>query len=106
MTLRIVTEKCEFTGVAGKVVLESDKSGPLAIEELQGARARQMAIEFAQTKGLSGAGVNGSLTIYPVDAAGDVVGETATPLKEGDTPTAMKPIVAYRGDVPVTARLV
>jgi len=90
--------------ISGKatVVVESDKDGKtaqtsfsLAITELQGAEARNMAVQYAtQTGGVSNARVEFPGAPYPVDDKGNTIGDP-----QGQT------IHRYRVDIPVTQGL-
>lgn len=99
MSLLIVDEKCLIKegGQYATVVVASDEQvGSTAISELQSAEARRAAISWAQGKGLSGAGVSGSISVYPVDAAGNELTEIRS----------NSDVQGYRADIPVTAKLV
>lgn len=111
--LQVVEKACRFTEdlAEGVVVLESDITEPNfagAIEELQGAGAKQMAVGVGSRLGCSpcackphGAGA------YPINAEGlpldQVVGEDKKPLPPQHP---RMQVARYRVDVPVARRLV
>lgn len=99
MSLSIVEEKCLIKegGQHATAVVASDETvGSTAISELQSAEARKLAISWGQTRGLAGAGVSGSISVYPVDIAG----------KELQTIRSNSDVAGYHADIPLTAKLV
>lgn len=112
MGLRIVEAASKFTEDKGQgvVVVECDRASEfnLAIEELQGIGARNLAIGYATSHGVGDARINGNIGYpYPVNSKGQsleqVKDDDGNPLPPSHA--LMQP-ARYRTDVPVTRRLV
>ena len=88
----------------GTIVVESSESNfPKAIDELSSVRARNLALQYAATQGVSGPCINGSVgSAYPVNANGltqeQVKEASADPLPPQHPD--LQPF-RYRVDVPV-----
>jgi hypothetical protein len=94
MSLALVEVKLD--GPKGFVTLQSDNdNGALAIQELQHAGARTLAIKEAAKAGMADPRTEMTSSPYAVDETGAVVGD----------PRKQIP-AAYRVDVPVIQRLV
>lgn len=92
--LTVVT--CDTDNDRGLITLASDLAdGGLAITELKSANARQMAIMAAARGGLPDPRINGNVATFPVDSAGNPI----------ERPMEQK-VAGYRGEVPVTRRMV
>lgn len=97
MPLSVVSDPTKnLTTDGGTVVVESSSlDSSIAYAELQGPDARKLAIANAAQRGVPDPRINNTVVIYPVDGEG----------KEISDPVAQK-IAAYRGDIPITRRLV
>lgn len=97
MGLHIITDEnaTRHDGTQGLITLESDLEGPNAIDELSSVAARNMAIRHAGTMGLADPRINGHYAPFPVDAENKEV-----------TLNDVRPVRAYRAEIPVTRRLV
>ncbi len=112
MGLHVIPEASKFTDDNGQgvVVVECDRATDfnLAIEELQGIAARNLAIKFATERGVGDARINGNIGYpYPVNSQGRSL-ETVKGTDDAPLPVhhpLMQP-ARYRTDVPVTRRLV
>lgn len=96
MALGIV--QVQHDGTTGVVTLQSDnKNGSLAIQELQGGAAKNLAIETAAKEGLPDPRVSmgASMAPYAVDEKGETV----------SNPVEQK-VAAYRIDISLTRKLV
>jgi hypothetical protein len=86
----------EHNGDTGRATMESDLTDfPLAISELQNGATRQAAIVAASQKGLPDPRVGMNNSVYPVNAAGELLKD---PLQDR--------IHRYRIDVELTRRMV
>lgn len=101
MSLTVITEaehadepRSFHNNTNGHIVLESDLPGPEAIEELQGTKARELAIQEAARMGLPDPRINGSVETFAIDADKRTVKDYARQEATG-----------FRGIVPVTRRL-
>jgi len=112
VSLQVVEAATQFTPdlSEGVVVIESDEvhDFSLAIEELQGSGAKQLAVAYASQKGLAPAACKPhGPGAYPINAKGmsleQVTGEDGKPLPQQHP--EMQP-ARYRTDVPVARRLV
>ncbi len=112
MGMKVIPEASKFSDDNGQgvVVVECDRASEfnLAIEELQGIGARNLAIKYATERGVGDARINGNIGYpYPVNSQG----KSLEVVKDGEgnpLPPAhplMQP-ARYRTDVPVTRRLV
>ena len=109
MTLRILEDASKFSEdmTSGVVVLTSDLEGHRVFDELQGIKARHMALGFAVSKGIADARINGTPTgAYPVNADGrsldTIKGE------DGNSLPAQHPemqVKSHQIDVPVVRNL-
>lgn len=110
--LRVVEQACQFAPdmSRGTVVIESDnvKEFNMAIEELQGTEARNLATGYAAQRGMGDARLNGSPgAAYPINLQGLSLEAVHGPNGEAlpQTHQLMQP-ARYRIDVPVTRRLI
>ncbi len=109
--LNVVQAACTFTAdrSAGVIILESDiiSNFPQAIEELQSTEARNKAISYANTVGISDARINGNAGHpFPINSDGYPLDQVKGP--DGGPLPAQHPsmqIARYRVDVPVSKRL-
>lgn len=112
MGLKVIPEASKFTDDNGQgvVVVECDRASDfnLAIEELQGIAARNLAIKFAVERGVGDARINGNIGYpYPVNSKG--VSLEMVKDENGNSLPPQHPLMQparYRTDVPVTRRLV
>lgn len=112
MSLHVIAAASKFTDDNGQgvVVVECDRASHfnLAIEELQGTPARNLAIKFAAERGLGDPRINGNIG-YPYAINSE--GLSLELVKDGEgnplpqTHPRMQP-ARYRVDVPVCRRLV
>lgn len=84
----------ELNDTKGIVILQSSIVGSDAFDELRASPAMEVAISHASKQGLPDPRINGTVNVYAVDSEGKEI-------EPGD----MKPIVAFRADVPVTRKL-
>ena len=112
MGLKVIADASKFTDDNGQgvVVIECDRTTDfnVAIEELQGIAARNLAIKFAAERGMGDPRINGSIGYpYAVNSQGrslEMVKDEA-----GNSLPPQHPLMQpakYRTDVPVTRRLV
>ncbi len=66
MAISVVNEESQVAGNSATVVIEGDSP-----DEVTGASAKSMAIQFAQARGVGRPGVGLSGGAYPVTATGD-----------------------------------
>ena len=111
--LQVVKPACQFTQDLGEavIVIESDITEPnygLAIEELSGAGAKQLAVAYATQNGCSpcackphGAGA------YPINSEGMPLEQVHDEQNQPLPPQHPRMQVArYRVDVPIARRLI
>lgn len=112
MGLKVIAEASKFTddNSSGVVVVESERNSEfnLAIEDLQGVGARNLAIKYATERGVGDARINGNIGYpYPVNSQGKSL--EAVKDENGNSLPPQHPLMQparYRTDVPVTRRLV
>lgn len=112
MGLKVVEAASKFTDDNGQgvIVVECDRATDfnIAIEELQGIAARNLAIKYATEKGVGDARINGNIGYpYPVNAKGVSLEQVKD--ENGNSLPPQHPLMQparYRTDVPVTRRLV
>lgn len=112
MGLSVVPAACKFTDDNGQgvVVIECDRADKLnlAIEELQGTPARNLAIKFAAERGVGDPRINGNIG-YPYAVNAEGLSLEAVKDEAGNSPPQTHPRMQparFRVDVPVCRRLV
>jgi hypothetical protein len=102
MALYVVEDSCVIDKELrnGKIVVESDqKSGSDALAELDSQEARQLALSYAVSKGVSGASINGIGRSYAATKEGSEI----TPDDARATPP--KTVHRYRTEIPVIRKI-
>jgi hypothetical protein len=109
----VLAPACRFSADRshGTVVVESTETQnfPLAIERLRSVDARNLAVGYAATQGMSDPRVNGNADApYPVNAKGMPLDEVGNDENGQPLPPAHpdRQPAAYRIDVPVCKKLV
>lgn len=101
MSLSIVEQTSKFAEDRGQgvVTVASDerRDFALAIEELQGAAARNLALGWAAEQGVKRPGVRDAARPYPVNAAGQSLLELPSSALGLD-----RRMAGYRVDIPIT----
>lgn len=93
--LRVIEESTQLSESGGTIIVESDKAGADGYTEIADPSARNLAIQYAASRGVVGPGISGNVRPFPVDDSG----------REITDPRTQK-LAAVRGEIPVTRRLV
>ena len=92
MALQCLPEKSTIVDRKGTMIIVSDLEGGAAIEELQSADARNLAIREAAKLGLADPRINGFPQVKPLGADGELAGGGVA-------------VATYMAEIPVMAKM-